>query len=314
MAQYTSSTMGSFAGKWLVGIGLLLLLLAAAFAVGIVFLPEAAFGFILTAAILGVTGLILFLVGRSVNASAAEADRIQRTGLSGRARVMGLTQTGMYLNENPQVEMSLMIDLPGRPGYSTTHKQFVPLILLGRLSSGEPLPVKVDPQNLAKLVIDWPAVGVGGPMSMPMAGGMPMGGGGMAAMAGSSPQPGDTGESMAEVSAALRETGMSAAPVFAQAEQGQYTVEQLRQYLRTNGIPATATINRLRDSGRTVGDERLFTMQCTLNVPGRPPQELAESAAMVPMHAASKLHIGQTLPVFVAPDNPNMLTFAWEQI
>ena len=313
MAQFTSSTMGSFASKWLIGIGLLELLLAFGFIMGTIFLPEAAPGLLLTAAILGLTGLVLLFIGARVGSSAAEADRIMRNGLSGQAMVMGLTQTGMYLNENPQVEMSLMVNVPGRPSYPATRKEIVPLILLGRLSSGQPLPVRVDPLDPGKLVIDWAQAGIGGPMG----GGMPMGAGmpqqqvtGVGAGIGQGAQ----GETLAEVSQALGETGMSHAPVFGQPEQAQYTVDQLRQWLRQNGIPATATINRLRDSGRTIGDERLFTMQCTLNMPGRPPQPLAESAAMVPIASAPKLYVGQTIPVFVAPDNPNMLTFAWEQI
>lgn len=345
MAQFTSSTIGSHASRWLFAIGLLEFLLAVGFVVGAIMIPEAAFGFFLTAGILGITGLVLILVGNRMGASAAEADRIARTGIDGQATVMGLGQTGMYLNENPQVEISMMVNVPGQPGYSATRKEFVPMILLGRLSSGQPLPVKVDPLDPSNVVIDWARAGIGGPpmgapyggmpmgggMPMPMGGGMPMGapyggmpmpgGPSMGSMAGG-PSMGSTpdasvmssGESLAEVSQALGETGMNAAPVFSTADQGQYTVDQLRAWLRQNGTPATATITRLRDSGRTVGDERLFTMQCTLNMPGRPPQPLAESAAMVPMASASKLFVGQTVPVFVAPDNPNMLTFAWEQI
>jgi hypothetical protein len=44
-------------------------------------------------------------------------------------------------------------------------------------------------------------------------------------------------------------------------------------------MPATATITKLADTGKIVGDERLFTMEVTLHVPGRADQPLPASAA-----------------------------------
>ena len=43
--------------------------------------------------------------------------------------------------------MDLLVSIPGRAPYQARRKEFVPLILLGRLSSGPPLPVKVDPAD-----------------------------------------------------------------------------------------------------------------------------------------------------------------------
>jgi hypothetical protein len=55
-------------------------------------------------------------------------------------------------------------------------------------------------------------------------------------------------------------------------------------------------------------------MQVTLHMPGRSPQELAESAAMIPLRTAPRIQLGQTLPVIVAADNPNMLMFDWDRV
>ena len=49
---------------------------------------------------------------------------------------------------------------------------------------------------------------------------------------------------------------MNAAPAFAAPAQGNYTVEQLRDYLRQSGLEATAHVDKLEDSGKVVGDER----------------------------------------------------------
>jgi hypothetical protein len=291
MPAFSSSTYSSYMGRWLIGIGVLELALAGIFGYFGATIPILAFGFLLTAAILGVTGLGLILFGLRSRRSAAEADRIATTGLAGTATITGLTQTGMSLNDQPQIEMELLISIPGRAPYKARRKEFVPQILLGRLSSGLPLPVKVDPADPQRLVIEW-----GAPSSMP------------AATAG-----GQT-ETLAQVQAALADSGLPAAAPYASADQSGYTVDQLRATVRATGIEGTATITKLADTGEIVGDERLFTMEVTLHLPGRPDQQLPASAAMVPIAAAANVSIGRTVPVKVARDNPNLVLFEWERL
>jgi hypothetical protein len=300
------------------------LLLTAGFVFGATQVPAAAFGFILTAIILGITGLVLIVAGWRSGASSDEADRITSTGIAGTATVTGLTQTGMSLNDQPQVEIELLVQLPGRPSYTAKHKEFVPLILLGRLSSGAPLPVRVDPADPQKVVVDW---SYGQPSAAP---GAPMGGAPVAGapvpnvvsparpagstlhvpnmLAGASP------ETLAQVKAALDATTMGVASPFASADQGGYTVEQLRAEVRAKGIPGTARIDQLIDTGATIGDERLFTMAATVEVPGRAPQQQPLSAAMIPLSAAGKVAVGMTVPVKVHPDNPGLVMFEWDRI
>jgi hypothetical protein len=296
MPAFTSSTFNRYAGKWLIGTGIFELVLAVAFVVGALLEPILTFGFLLTAAILGATGLGLVWFGLRARRSAADADRIASTGLAGTATITGLTQTGMSLNDQPQVEMQLLVSIPGRAPYQATRKEFVPLILLGRLSSGLPLAVKVDPVDQQRLVIEWSA-----PTSMP-------------AQPAGAADPGGQTETLAQVQAALAESGLPAAAAFASPEQGGYTVDQLRAAVRANGIDATATIDKLADTGEIVGDERLFTMQVTLHVPGQPDRQLQPSAAMVPITAVGQVAVGRTIPVKVAPDNPNLVLFEWEKL
>jgi hypothetical protein len=321
MSQFSGSTFGRYSGRWLFAIGILELLLAGLFVFLAFIIPLVAFGFYLTAAILGITGIVLILIGARVRSSAAATDRLLATGIPGTAQVIGLTQTGMYLNENPQVSMNLLITLPGRPPYAATRKEFVPLILLGRLSSGAPLAVRVDPVDPQRVAIEWGGTGVM-PMGMPI---MPMGmgqqmgqpmGQPMAAGQQASQPASTTGmdESLSQVQAALASTGMQTANPFANPVQGQYTVEQLRQYLRTSGVQATATVDSLEDSGRIVGDERLFTMEMTLNMPGQAPKKLPKSAAMIPILSAHKISQGMTVPVRYAAENPDLLMVEWDKI
>lgn len=316
MPAFTSSTLSRYTGKWLIGTGIFELALAALFLFLGLADEELTFGFGLTAAILGATGIGLIWFGLRARRSAAEADRIAATGIAGTATVTGLTQTGMTLNDQPQVEIGLLVSIPGRAPYAATRKEFVPLILLGRLSSGQPLPVKVDRADPQAIVIDWAAGTLPGAMGS-VAGVAAGSGSGLGGEAASSVGPGGAGgqtETLAQVQAALAESGLPAAAPFATTEQGAYSVDQLRAIVRANGIDGTATIDKLADTGETIGDERLFTMEVTLHVPGQPDRQLQPSAAMVPITAADRVAVGKTVPVKVAPDNPNLVVFEWEQL
>lgn len=297
MPPFTSSTLGRHTSKWLIGTGIFELALAAVFAVLGLAVPLLGFGFLLTAAVLGVTGGGLIWFGMRARRGAAEADRIMSTGFAGTATVTGLTQTGMSLNDQPQIDMELLVSIPDRAAYPTRRKEFVPLVLLGRLSSGLPLPVKVDPTDPQRVIIDWAASGTIG----------------VAAPSSPTPGAGET-ETLAQVQAALTQSGLPAATTYATADQGGYTVDQLRAIVQATGIDGTATIDRLADTGEVVGDERLFTMQVTLHVPGQPDRQLQPSAATVPLAVADRIAIGQTIPVKMAPDNPNLVAFDWGRL
>jgi hypothetical protein len=305
--MFSGSTMGHHARRWLIAIGILELALAGAFAFGAFLVPIAGPGLLLTAIILGITGIVLVLVGRRVGQSAAKTDRILASGVAGTARITGLRQTGLYLNEQPQVEMQLSVQLPARAPYPATRKEFVPLILLARLTAGAPLPVRVDPADPGSIVIDWQAPAEMAPLPIASAG-SPMAVG-IAAAPGSGMD-----ETLDQVQAALTASGMPAATPFSSPAQGGYTIEQLRAHLRQHGIPGTARIDKLADTGEVVGDERLFTMQVTLELPGQAPRLLEPSAAMVPLGVADRVRLGATVPVRVAPDNPQMLMFEWDRL
>lgn len=323
--SFTGSTMGKYSRLWLIITGVILLVTGGVMAIALGSVPFAGGTMILTGGILGITGIVLIVIGLVIGQRAAAVDQLLATGIPGTAQIVGATQTGMYLNEQPQLALSLIVTIPGRIPYAATHKSFVPLMLLGRLTSGAPLAVKVDPADAGRIVIDWQNTGlIGQPAAaaMPMAGAMPMGSampmqpmGQPMGMAASQPMS-NTGvdESLSQVQAAMASSGMSAANPFATAEQGNYTVEQLRQYLRTSGLQATATIDVLEDSGRVVGDERLFAMEMTLNIPGQAPKKLPKSPAMVPILSAHKLTQGMTVPVRYAAENPDLLMVEWDKI
>jgi hypothetical protein len=121
-------------------------------------------------------------------------------------------------------------------------------------------------------------------------------------------------ESLGQIQAAMQQGGVQAAPAFGMAGQQNITVEQLRAYLRQSGLPASARIDRLEDSGQIVGDERLYTMEMTLMIPGQPEQKLPSSASMVPVGQSHKLFQGMSVPVRYEATNPNLLMVEWDKI
>jgi hypothetical protein len=288
---FTGSTFSRYAARWLIAIGAFELVLAVAFGVGALTIPFVGFGFWLTAAILGITGGVLVVIGLKVRRGAEHSDRILATGLDATATITGLTQTGVSMNDNPQVEIALSVQVPGKAAYPATRREFVPLILLARLTPGASLPVTVDPADPQAVIIDWSG---GTSQAMPAGAGVD--------------------ETLADVHLALAESGLPAAAPFAAAGQAGYTIDQLREVVRSVGIAGTATIDKLADTGETVGDERLFTMQVTLHVPGRPDKALEPSAAMVPLAAVPRVVLGATVPVKVHPENDGLVLFEWERL
>jgi len=115
---------------------------------------------LLTGIVLGVVGVILALVGRRMLHRYNEAQRLRAEGVDGQAQIMEMGQTGVTMNDQPQIRLRLMVTTPVHGTYEITLKEYVPLMLLGRLSNGLPLPVKVDRNNRENLVIDWSSGGV----------------------------------------------------------------------------------------------------------------------------------------------------------
>lgn len=290
------AAVGRGVGWILVLVGLLEVALGAAFWLILGGVPVAGEGMQLTAVILVGTGLVMVVIGFVLLRRAGATDRISTHGQPGTAQIVGVRQTGVFVNNNPQVALDLQVQVLGLSPYRATVKEVVPLVMLNRLQGT--VPIRVDPAQPQRVVVQWGLLD---------AGGAPGGGFGGAGSA--------SDESLAQVAAALETSGASAAPpIFADPDQGSVSIEQLRAYLRANGLAGTARIDRLEDSGRTVGDERLFTMSTTVSVPGRATITTGPSAAMVPLEKVGRIAVGVVLPVKVAPDNDNLLMFEWDKV
>lgn len=83
---------------------------------------------------------------------------VEVTGLAGQATIVSLREGGPYINDRPTITMELDVVLPGRAGYRAEAKQPVGRLVIGRLHPGATIPVRVDPKDVAKVVVDEPAM------------------------------------------------------------------------------------------------------------------------------------------------------------
>src|SRR3954454_21538489 len=88
-----------------------------------------------------------------MNADSQQAEHLMANGRVGTATIGAVRQTGLWVNENPQVEMDLDVTVEGLPSYSTTHRQVIAQIAIPQFQPGATVPVRVDPDNPTRLIV-----------------------------------------------------------------------------------------------------------------------------------------------------------------
>jgi len=120
---------------------------------GIIFwitIPDIGIGQIWT-----IVAAFLALLYFTINRRGQRVQQLRQTGTPGTATVLEMTQTGVYINENPQVKLKMRIEASGIAPYELEKRVTVPMIALGVLGSGRPLTVHVDPNDHNNVAIDW---------------------------------------------------------------------------------------------------------------------------------------------------------------
>jgi Short C-terminal domain len=105
----------------------------------------------------------LALLYFGINRRGQKVKQLRQTGTPGTATILEMTQTGVYINENPQVKLKMRIEATGIPPYELEKRVTVPMIALGVLGSGRPLTVHIDANDHNNVAIDWsPTAGAAG--------------------------------------------------------------------------------------------------------------------------------------------------------
>jgi hypothetical protein len=115
----------------------------------------------------------IFLLGMYVwmGQRADRQSALRRRGTPGTATILEMNQTGIYVNELPQVKLRLRVEPQGKGAYEVTKSMIIPHIALGALGIGKTLKVFVDPNDSKNLFFDFSATG---PMTISQDSGAPV--------------------------------------------------------------------------------------------------------------------------------------------
>ena len=142
------------AGVWIGLIGGIVGLLVG---VGAVIMTAGSMGIYMGLGMLLLFGGMFYLFYRLFFKPLINASRLQKTGLPGTARILEVKDTGVTINNNPQVKLILEVKNSLGQKYTTQCRVLVSRINPGAYVPGMELPVKIDPKNEMNVVIDYTA-------------------------------------------------------------------------------------------------------------------------------------------------------------
>ena len=92
-------------------------------------------------------------MGRGRAAEQQRTAMLMASGISGRARIDQISDTGATVNDNPRVQFDLTVTIPGHNPYPATLTQVVSRIAIGSFQPGATVPVRVSPEDPLTLLI-----------------------------------------------------------------------------------------------------------------------------------------------------------------
>lgn len=94
-----------------------------------------------------------WLVLRKVFGSEKQNERILATGEPAQAIVLRMWETGMTINDNPQIQILLEVRPANRPPYQTQTKCMISRLKLALVQPDAVVAVRIDPQNQSKVAL-----------------------------------------------------------------------------------------------------------------------------------------------------------------
>jgi hypothetical protein len=140
------------AGMWIGIIGGIIGLLVGA---GAVVATGGQSGIYMGLGMLVIFGGMFYLFYRLFFKPMINASRLQKTGLPGTARILEVRDTGVTINNNPQVKLMLEVKNSFGQKYNTQCRVLVSRINPNAFMPGMEVPVKIDPKNEQNVVIDF---------------------------------------------------------------------------------------------------------------------------------------------------------------
>ena len=113
--------------------------------------PEAIY---VTAGMIAVFGFIIFLFYKLMIGPMLLNTRLKKIGVPGKAKILEVHDTGVTINNNPQVKLVLEVKNNLGQIYHASCRVMVSRINPGIFQPGMEVGVKIDPNNEQKLIID----------------------------------------------------------------------------------------------------------------------------------------------------------------
>lgn len=140
------------AGMWVGIIGGIVGLLAGVIAV---LTTAGKSGPLIAAVMLLIFGGMFYLFYRLFFKPMINTARLQKTGLPGTARILEVRDTGVTVNNNPQVKLIVEVKNSFGQRYNATIRTLVSRINPFAYQPGMEVPVKIDPKNEQNVVLDF---------------------------------------------------------------------------------------------------------------------------------------------------------------
>jgi hypothetical protein len=81
------------------------------------------------------------------------AQHLMANGRVSQATITQVTDTGVTVGENPQVQIDLMVAMDGAPAYQASVTQVISRLAVANFQPGATVPVRVDPGDPQQLII-----------------------------------------------------------------------------------------------------------------------------------------------------------------
>ncbi len=140
------------AGAW---IGIIGGIIGLVVGVGAVVATGGPSGIYIGMAMLAIFGGMFYLFYRIFFKPMINASRLQKTGIAGKATILEVRDTGVTINNNPQVKLMVEIKNSFGQRYNATIRTLVSRINPFAYQPGMEVPVKIDPKNEQNVVLDF---------------------------------------------------------------------------------------------------------------------------------------------------------------
>jgi hypothetical protein len=99
------------------------------------------------------TLVLIFVIRKFVSNAFGPDKKLLEEGVAAQATIIKIWDTGITLNDNPQVGMLLEVQPPDKEPFRVEMKSIISRIALPQIQPGSVVPVRYDPDNPSKITL-----------------------------------------------------------------------------------------------------------------------------------------------------------------